>query len=451
MGMSLFPSAFENKLSTAELVLSSSTKVSKASKKRKRFSLPTSNEVTQQANINFEKVLRRFEDRDVKEKDEGQYDMGLSEKKKKSKKNRKESVGRSNGNNGTRVNEISQVKSLDQGPQAKSAFLKKLKSEKIPLVSKLPDPVQLPIPSQVKSTGTKKLKISGEGTMTDMQKNMQSKLEEARFRWINEQLYSTPSAEAMAMMQKDPKIFADYHQTHRLLTSAWPNPPLPHLIQLLSTLPTGTIIADLGCGDAGLAKALMPKGKVVLSFDLVGDNGVPGTEELQNASEREMGGWVVEADFLEKVPLPGRLIASDSSPSLLIGANNGNIREKNTKKVNRYSYSSEIVDVVVCCLSLMGTNWVGGISEACRILKQGGTFHIAEVTSRFISIEAFVQKVESFGFQLEEKSQPSTHFTLFQFTKTTNVPLGSVRGQDGWEERVREGEAILRACVYKKR
>nr|ODO01046.1 hypothetical protein L204_01771 [Cryptococcus depauperatus CBS 7855] len=410
--MSLFPSAFENKLSTAELVLSSSTKVSKASKKRKRFSLPTSNEVTQQANINFEKVLRRFEDRDVKEKDEGQYDMGLSEKKKKSKKNRKESVGRSNGNNGTRVNEISQVKSLDQGPQAKSAFLKKLKSEKIPLVSKLPDPVQLPIPSQVKSTGTKKLKISGEGTMTDMQKNMQSKLEEARFRWINEQLYSTPSAEAMAMMQKDPKIFADYHQTHRLLTSAWPNPPLPHLIQLLSTLPTGTIIADLGCGDAGLAKALMPKGKVVLSFDLV-----------------EMGGWVVEADFLEKVPLP----------------------EKNTKKVNRYSYSSEIVDVVVCCLSLMGTNWVGGISEACRILKQGGTFHIAEVTSRFISIEAFVQKVESFGFQLEEKSQPSTHFTLFQFTKTTNVPLGSVRGQDGWEERVREGEAILRACVYKKR
>nr|ODN79219.1 ribosomal RNA-processing protein 8 [Cryptococcus depauperatus CBS 7841] len=417
--MSLFPSAFENKLSTAELVLSSSTKVSQASKKRKRFSLPTSNEVTQQANINFEKVLRRFEDRDVKEKDEGQYDMGLSEKKKKSKKNRKEGVGRSNGNNGTRVNEISQVKSLDQGPQAKSAFLKKLKSEKIPLVSKLPEPVQLPIPSQVKSTGTKKLKVSGEGTMTDMQKNMQSKLEEARFRWINEQLYSTPSAEAMAMMQKDPKIFADYHQTHRFLTSAWPNPPLPHLIQLLSTLPTGTIIADLGCGDAGLAKALMPKGKVVLSFDLV-----------------EMGGWVVEADFLEKVPLP---------------ANNGNIRKKNTKKVNRCSYSSEIVDVVVCCLSLMGTNWVGGISEACRILKQGGTFHIAEVTSRFISIEAFVQKVESFGFQLEEKSQPSTHFTLFQFTKTTNVPLGSVRGQDGWEERVREGEAILRACVYKKR
>jgi hypothetical protein len=28
-------------------------------------------------------------------------------------------------------------------------------------------------------------------------------------RWINEQLYSTPSTEAVAMMKKDPKIFAD--------------------------------------------------------------------------------------------------------------------------------------------------------------------------------------------------------------------------------------------------
>ena len=28
-------------------------------------------------------------------------------------------------------------------------------------------------------------------------------------RWINEQLYSTPSTEAVVMMKKDPKIFAD--------------------------------------------------------------------------------------------------------------------------------------------------------------------------------------------------------------------------------------------------
>ena len=45
--------------------------------------------------------------------------------------------------------------------------------------------------------------------MTNMQRDMKAKLEGARFRWINEQLYSIPSTEAVAMMKKDPKIFAD--------------------------------------------------------------------------------------------------------------------------------------------------------------------------------------------------------------------------------------------------
>jgi ribosomal RNA-processing protein 8 len=31
----------------------------------------------------------------------------------------------------------------------------------------------------------------------------------------------------------------------------------------------------------------------------------------------------------------------------------------------------EVVDVAVCCLSLMGINWVGGVYEACRVLRRG--------------------------------------------------------------------------------
>lgn len=77
--------------------------------------------------------------------------------------------------------------------------------------------------------------------------------------------------------------------------------------------------------------------------------------------------------------------------------------------------------------------------------------HIAEVTSRFVSTESFTEKVCSFGFTLEDESQPSTHFTLFKFTKEADVPLGPARGERGWEERVSEGEEILRGCVYKKR
>jgi ribosomal RNA-processing protein 8 len=88
----------------------------------------------------------------------------------------------------------------------------------------------------------------------------------------------------------------------------------------------------------------------------------------------------------------------------------------------------------------------GLIADAGR-----GTFHIAEVTSRFISIPAFISKVQSFGFKLESQKAPSTHFTLFEFTKESSVPLGAARGEQAWIERVAEGEEILRGCVYKKR
>lgn len=184
------------------------------------------------------------------------------------------------------------------------------------------------------------------------------------------------------MMKKDPKIFADvsaalmmregnradgqYHMTHRALTSAWPSPPLPHIVELLQPLPPKTLIVDLGCGDAGLARALVPQGKIVLSYDLVGDSGVPSGGSSSSSGE----GWVVEADFLDHVPLPGRRGGSSTSDGQAGAA--GDAPKKSKKGKGRASAAaSEVVDAVVCCLSLMGVNWVGGIYEACRILKKG--------------------------------------------------------------------------------
>lgn len=90
----------------------------------------------------------------------------------------------------------------------------------------------------------------------------------------------------------------------------------------------------------------------MLSYDLVGDNGVGEDSSAQSE------GWVVQADFLTHIPLPGRPGGAEDPSE---GKRKGKGREM----------GSEIVDVVVCCLSLMGTNWVGGIYEACRVLKQG--------------------------------------------------------------------------------
>lgn len=103
-------------------------------------------------------------------------------------------------------------------------------------------------------------------------------------------------------------------------------------IEALSSSPAGTIIADLGCGDAALARALLPKGLVVLSYDLVSDNS-----------------FVVATDICHRIPLPG------SEPT-------------GTEKSDG---EAQIVDVAVCALSLMGTNWPICIREAWRILRHG--------------------------------------------------------------------------------
>jgi ribosomal RNA-processing protein 8 len=99
---------------------------------------------------------------------------------------------------------------------------------------------------------------------------------------------------------------------------------------VLSSYPSGTVIADLGCGDAAMARALIPKGQTVLSFDLVSD-----------------GAFVVEADICTGVPLPG-------SEGMEDGKSDG---------------EGGVVDVAVCALSLMGTNWPKCLREAWRILK----------------------------------------------------------------------------------
>lgn len=110
----------------------------------------------------------------------------------------------------------------------------------------------------------------------------------------------------------------------------WPTNPVQHYISILSEYPPKTVIADLGCGDAALARALVPKGIAVVSFDLVSD-----------------GVFVVEADTCSKIPLPG---------------SEGDEEEKSIGE-------GHVVDVVVCALSLMGTNWPNCLREAWRILK----------------------------------------------------------------------------------
>ena len=193
--------------------------------------------------------------------------------------------------------------------------------------------------------------------MTPLQSKMAAKLASARFRFLNEQLYTTPSADALDLFHKSPGTFEEYHSGFRQQVDVWPSNPVDGYIANIkrrgavkgdqkksskkeaSPLPRTKglcTIADLGCGDAKLASDMSTanaEGKLnvkILSYDLHSPSPL------------------VERADIANLPLE-----------------DGN------------------VNVVVFCLALMGTNWPDFIDEAYRILHWKGELWIAEIKSRF--------------------------------------------------------------------
>ena len=214
----------------------------------------------------------------------------------------------------------------------------------------------------------------------------------AQFRWINEQLYTASSKDAVGMMARDPALFDQYHEGFRAQAALWPERPLDHLVRQLRSDPKAWVVGDFGCGDAELAASVPQK---VHSFDLVARR--PG---------------VVAADIAH-VPLPD-------------GA----------------------LDVAVYSLALMCTNVQDFVAEANRVLRVGGALRIAEVSSRFPSaagtrradVRPFVRAVERLGFMFVKARSVHDHFELIELVKTGPAPPPA-----------RRPDIALKPCIYKRR
>ena len=220
-------------------------------------------------------------------------------------------------------------------------------------------------------TGTSEVFAVPTPKSTKLRSKMVSKMEGARFRWINEQLYTTTGDEAKELFQNEPELFSIYHQGFGTQVSKWPINPLDHVIEYVTSLPHHMVIADFGCGEARLAQSVS---HTVHSFDLVACNS-----------------WITACDMAH-VPLP-----------------------------------NASVDVCVFCLSLMGTNITDFIKEGKRVLKQDGWLKICDVASRFTSVENFAKDVELFGFKLFKTRTLSKMFVDLEFRltykgKTSKLP-----------------------------
>ena len=128
------------------------------------------------------------------------------------------------------------------------------------------------------------------------------------------------------------------------------------------------------------------RGVKVASYDLVGnvdwvESAKPTSSNAGSTDGEKIKskgrGWVVPTDFLSSIPLPGNPGGSDlptSSPEPIAVFKAKKRRDKKNglgASADLAPVGPELVDVAVCCLSLMGINWVGGVYEVARVLKEG--------------------------------------------------------------------------------
>lgn len=210
------------------------------------------------------------------------------------------------------------------------------------------------------------------------------RLESAHFRFLNEQLYTSRSSDAWNLFQEDPQSFYTYHKGFTNQVAKWPINPLDIIIKELKKEPKTSIFADFGCGEARLSASVPHQ---VHSFDLVAAN--------ENVTACDMA----------QVPLANRS-----------------------------------VNVVVFCLSLMGTNVNDFLIEANRVLTVGGMLYIAEVESRCNNVKAFLKSIERFGYKLKEHNTNHQYFFLAKLTKTHNT-----------SKKFSLPKLQLKPCLYKKR
>ncbi|KAG2207350.1 hypothetical protein INT47_006824 [Mucor saturninus] len=258
-------------------------------------------------------------------------------------------------------------------------------------------------------------KVEEDDGLTPLQRKMKEKLSGARFRWLNEQLYTTPGQHSFDLFQEKPELFDQYHEGFRHQVESWPVNPVDVIIDQLKSLPKGTLIADLGCGDAMIAQSLTKQ--TVLSFDLIAKNDL------------------VTACDITKLPL-----------------------EANS------------IDVAVFSLSLMGTNYLDFLKEAHRVLKIGGELKIAEVVSRFSDLDSFIGLLESLGFDFMDKEDDNKMFVMLYFTKQPNFEedeneemfsglsktqkrsLKKGAGINNSKIKLqKKSQQLLKPCLYKKR
>ena len=254
-------------------------------------------------------------------------------------------------------------------------------SNKSPKVPTLPTTL-LPLPPEPSKTLTPNSKL------TPLQSKMQSKLLSARFRHLNQTLYTTPSSQASALFTSTPSAYTSYHAGFRAQVSVWPQNPVE------------TFIADIK-SRGGLRREVLGAQKNAWRQEKRGksrkggkpSDAIGGNKDIE-ALPRTSGLCTIADLGCGDAMLAGVLQPSAGPKDLHLKLHSFDLSKGDgphaslvtVADITKLPLEAGKVDVAVLCLSLMGTNWVSCVDEVSRVVRWGGEAWVAEIKSRFARV-----------------------------------------------------------------
>ncbi|OWB72406.1 hypothetical protein B5S31_g2115 [[Candida] boidinii] len=300
--------------------------------------------------------------------------------------------------------------------------------------------------------------------LTPLQEKMMFKLSGSRFRWINEQLYTITSQDAMNLIKDQPNLFDEYHNGFKSQVESWPENPVDNFVNKIINRASTRIVNAPG-GLPGL-----PISKEVVIADM-------GCGEAQLAYDIESFMQKIKSNDIFKKGKKNNKRNSINFKNLSITVHSFDLKKINDKitvaDIKNVPLNNESCTIVIFCLSLMGTNFLDFIKEAYRILSPRGELWISEIKSRLSDTkgEEFIQILKKFGFYHKTTNDSNKMFTEFEFFKP---PIEIIKDQKRKLENKQkfidneneikdendlnlkrlknpEGNWLLKPCIYKRR
>ncbi|UNI21756.1 25S rRNA (adenine(645)-N(1))-methyltransferase [Purpureocillium takamizusanense] len=214
--------------------------------------------------------------------------------------------------------------------------------------------------------------------LTPLQASMREKLVSARFRHLNETLYTRPSEEAFELFQESPEMFDEYHEGFRRQVKVWPENPVD---SFLADIRARAKVRQPGRhqqqqrGGRGGGRGRGGRQASASESSRGGDLPLPRTAGLCTIADLGCGdARLAESLRAEQAKLNVEVKSFDlQSPSPLV----------TRADIADLPLADGSVNVAIFCLALMGTNWIDFIEEAYRVLHWKGELWVAEIKSRF--------------------------------------------------------------------